>query len=150
MPLDNQHLTQDLQDFLKEIPLEEPCDDVPYQTKVSIYDEKCSGCGFALIIAYSSKESNDLRTRRVSFNDSNKAVAYARANSCDLKRTCTYPNDITICNCNEILPSLQTIVANTCRLWHIEKMNIPTDDETDFIETVVEPVALPVMEKIIV
>ena len=151
MPLNNQHLTLDLQNFLKEIPLDEPCNDVPYQTKVGIYDDKCSDCGFALIIAYSSEESSDQRTKRIPFNNVESAIAYARANGCNLKRTCTYPNDIVTHNNNGVYPTLQEIVSNTCQFWNIEKMNIPSDDETDFVETITYSLVLPApkMEKVI-
>jgi len=51
LPLCSQHLPAEVREVLREMPLDPTClEEVPYQTKIEVYDTKCSGCGFARVI----------------------------------------------------------------------------------------------------
>lgn len=136
MPLNSGHLSKDVRNFLHELPLDKECSsDIYYQTKVEIFERECKDCGFVRIIL--STFSNDGRQRIITFDG---AEAVEKTNDmvgkfrCDVIRTCTYPQDITTKNNEEELPTLSEIVSNTCQFWHVEKLNIPKDEETAFIE----------------
>lgn len=136
MPLNSEHLPKDVRSFLHELPLDKECsNDIYYQTKVEIFEKHCKDCGFVRIIL--STFGDDGRQRIATFDGvgavgkTNDLVGKYR---CDITRTCTYPQDTTIKNNEEKLPTLSEIVSNTCQFWHIEKLNIPLDEETAFIE----------------
>ncbi len=111
---------------LNETPLDEKSlmpDTIDYQTKIGIYDAKCSGCGFAKIDVID--EFYGKTTVLFSTNIIAAAINFAQENySCRIVRQCDYPNN------NEILP-LNVIIMNTCMLWHEEKIE---QFETEFIE----------------
>jgi len=136
MPLNSQHLSKDVQDYLRELPQDKECvDEIYYQTKIEIYEQHCNGCGFARIILTSS----DMRGRsKVRVFDGPSAIADANVvigeRRCDVARTCTYPNDMSAKNNKEEHPTLNEIVSNTCQFWNMDKLNIPPDSETSFIE----------------
>ena len=132
MPLNSELLPKDVRNYLHELPLDKDCsDDVYYQTKIEVYEKYCKDCGFSKIVL--STTSGDGR-QRVNILEGIGAVDKANdlvgKYKCDVKRTCTYPQDITIKNDEEELPTLSEIVSNTCQLWHIERLNIPADEDT--------------------
>lgn len=136
MPLNSEYLPKDVRSFLHELPLDKECSsDIYYQTKVQIFENQCKDCGFVRIVL--STYGDDGRQKITIFNG---IEAVSKANDlvnkyrCDIVRTCTYPQDITVKNNEEKLPTLSEIVSNTCQFWHIEKLNIPLDEETAFIE----------------
>lgn len=115
MPLDNRKLSEEMETMLIGMPIDEECwrlsYELPHQTKVMIYDTKCSGCGFSRIEV----------DKRV-FRDLDNAISYAQISGEDLIRTCDYPLDIQIINGKEVYPSLTEIVINTCRFWYKENL----------------------------
>jgi hypothetical protein len=125
MPLDIRGKTQDALNKMHDFPLDEEarynCD---YTTKTAIYDSKCSGCGFAYIIAKSADG-----TIRI-FRDIKNAQIF-NTGCLPLIRSCEYPSDITIQNNKEKLPSLSEIISNGCQFWNEDRLDI-TDGE--FIE----------------
>src|ERR1035437_1934159 len=98
-----------------------------YSTKVMIYDKKCSGCGFAYIIARSSDGV------RKAFTKIDEALNF-NTSTFPIVRSCEYPLDIFEFRHEDLLPSLSEIVSNGCELWAVEHMDIPKDEETEFIE----------------
>jgi len=126
---------KELYNYLREIPLdkdslpEQPL--MPYQTKVQIYDSKCSDCGFAKILIEEKNTANQSVIVREFYNIQD-AINYASIHRCMLIRTCTYPFNLTYIHDKPVYPTITDIVTNTCQFWNIDKMNIPTD--TEFIE----------------
>lgn len=114
MPLDNKKISPETEEIIKGFPLDDETwkasYELPYQTKVMIYDEKCMGCGFMRI------EVGD----KV-FNSLSEALDYAVFTKNDIIRTCGYPSDVQIINGKEIFPSLTEIVINTCQFWYQPK-----------------------------
>lgn len=136
MPLNSEKLPKDVRNFLHELPLDKECsEDIYYQTKVEIYEKNCKDCGFSQIVL--STRSTDGRQGLKVYEGVgavDKAVDFMKSNSCDITRTCTYPNDLNVCNDAVQSPTLSEIVSNTCQFWHVEKLDIPPDGETAFIE----------------
>jgi hypothetical protein len=125
MPLDRHGKSQDALNKMHDFPLDEEarynCD---YTTKTQIYDSKCSGCGFAYIVAKSADQ-----TVRI-FKDIKNANIFNTGCS-PLERSCEYPSDITIQNNKEKLPSLSEIISNGCQFWNEDRLDIA---DGEFIE----------------
>ena len=136
MPLNSEYLPKDVRSFLHELPLDkECCKDIYYQTKVEIFERECKDCGFVRIILSTFGDDGRQKVTVLNGVGAVEGANYLLNNyRCDVIRTCTYPQDITIKNDKEELPTLSEIVSNTCQFWHIEKLNIPLDEETAFIE----------------
>ncbi len=130
MPLNSKRITESIRESLISIPFDNPDDNsyLPYQTKVSIYDEKCSGCGFARIEVITTQ-------RVLLFNNIDTAIDYVRKYSGIIKRSCEYPTDVLTAHGQMIYPSLTDIVTNTCDFWY-----------TNEIETKPEPEIIPYWE----
>ena len=130
MPLNSSNIHFSVINIIREIPLDrESAPEYPYQTKVDMYDEKCSGCGFARIEVYPSDIYN---AKPLIFHTSSEAIKFARVHGHRINRTCDYPFDMQKRNGKTIYPSLTEIVSNTCDLWDIDKIiseieNIPDD-----------------------
>jgi hypothetical protein len=133
MPLNNT-FRADTEKFLRELPFDREClntQDVTYQTKVDIFDRKCSGCGYARIEVLA--KGRDV----VRFNRSDEAVSFALQNRYGhpiIDRGCAYPPDIAIVNGKERCLTLSEIVTNGCQFWKEETLHIFDDAETEFIE----------------
>lgn len=129
MPLNSSHLHHSIVDIIREIPTDrEDAPDYPYQTKVDMYDNRCSGCGFCRVEVYPSDVYN---VEPIIFNNSKEAVVCARKHGYRINRTCEYPADVqTRSDGKAIYPTLTEIISNTCDLWDIEKISslIPPDD----------------------
>lgn len=134
MPLDNSQLGEDIVNILREMPLDKTCIEgiMSYQTKVDVYDSKCQDCAFKLLIV------ENARMDRILFTDIQKAINYASTGNFKLLRSCAYPNDIQIKNGEIIYPTLNEIVSNSCQFWNINKLNIPSDRETKFTESLLD------------
>ena len=127
MPLCNNHLPPETQEYLREMPLDKSCisNDIPYQTKVETYDLKCSGCGFARIIL-----KNQRRESLVS-NDINEILSKAINISDTIIRSCSFPDDIRYINDKPIYPTVDEIVSNTCKFWR-EKSLFMFEENEDY------------------
>jgi len=117
MPLDNKNLTPEMQELLIGLPLDEECwrksYELPHQTKVMIYDEKCKNCGFKLLLVEGQEyESLDF------------AIKIAQTLNEDLVRSCKYPGDIQIVNGKETYPTLTEIIINGCRFWNVKNIEM--------------------------
>lgn len=122
MPLDSGGLTRSTIEILCAIPLDkESCKDlyIPYQTKVSIYDNNCKNCGFVRVEAHSSKDDK-LLTKI--FKNIDEAIDHASKKTAILIRTCDYPSDVDIRGTEKIYPTLTEIVTNTCIFWNQDRM----------------------------
>lgn len=89
---------------------------LPLQTKVKIYDNKCSNCGFARI------EVIDASGNIMLFKNIEKAISEAQSGGYkgikEINRTCEYPGNIINSDYGDIYPTLNEIIINTCRLWN--------------------------------
>ena len=119
--------------------------DYPYQTKVDMYDNKCSGCQFTRIEVYPSDVIYNIKP--VVFNDVQKAIAYARLHGFRINRTCEYPYDINFHNDKPIYPTLTEIVSNTCEFWDAEKMSYFTQEDNNSVNIVELIEQIPNAEK---
>ena len=149
MPLSNAHLPADVAKMLEEMPLDETCLErslMSYQTKVDMYDQKCSGCGFARIVVYTTASNN----KPVIFNKIEDALKHAKGLRDCVERTCSYPDDVMVINNKVMHPSVSEIVANTCMFWREKRLNIPPDDGTNFIEITDEKETLKAIGRIAV
>jgi hypothetical protein len=125
MPLDRRGKTDDALNQMHHFPEDEDARyNSDYTTKIKLYDNKCSGCGFAYIVAKSADG-----TCRV-FRDIKNAMIFNTSNA-TLLRSCEYPSDIIIQNNKERLPSLCEIISNGCQFWN--ELTIDTSDG-EFIE----------------
>jgi hypothetical protein len=110
MPLDNSKVSKDMEEILKGIPIDDEAYsnsyDMPYQTKIMLYDSKCGGCG------YKRLEVGDKI-----FNSLPEAIEHAIFSRESITRTCEYPYDIAIINGVKVFPTLTEIVTNTCKFW---------------------------------
>jgi len=124
MPLDSRTISTSIRESLISIPFDNPDDNsyLPYQTKVSIYDEKCSGCGFARIEVVTTQKV-------LLFNDIISAIDYVSKYSGIIKRSCEYPTDVLTAHGQSIYPSLTDIITNTCRFWDSNKMEVEPEPE---------------------
>lgn len=102
MPLDNKKLPCQLVEMLYNL---------PYQDKVNIYDKRCSGCGFMRV------EVGNVVVRSIQ-----EAIDIAQMTGAEIVRTCEYPGDTEIIYGEEQYPSLNDIVANTCRFWDLHNI----------------------------
>lgn len=120
MPLDNKKLNSDVIEYLKGIPLDEESwqkvTNLPHETKVSIYDKRCKGCGFMRV------EVGEFIFRSVE-----EGVDAAMVTGLPIVRTCDYPGDADFAFGEIIYPSLTVIVTNTCRFW--SPSNIEGEDD---------------------
>ena len=125
MPLCSEHLPEETVKFLTEMPLDKSCltDDIPYQTKVEIYDTKCSGCGFARIILHNK------RGQIFTSNNINEILIKAINISDIIVRSCSWPEDISIVNGKPVYPTVTEIVSNTCKFWREEKLFMFEENE---------------------
>ena len=129
MPLCSLHLAEETKQYLREVPLNKDCitDDIPYQTKVEIYDEKCSGCGFAKIMVSNRMGNRDNYTSdkinvRFSTNIIELALKKAKNLGDSIIRTCEYPADIGWSKSYPVYPSIHEIIGNTCKFWRESKL----------------------------
>ena len=130
MPLNRIGKPKDVLQLMHELPEDEQCiydGEGYYTTKVQMYDRKCSGCGFAYI---TTKSSEGIER---AFNKIEQALTFNTSNY-PIIRSCEYPHDITNDRRGERLPSISEIISNGCQFWAIEHMNIPSDEDTSFIE----------------
>ena len=129
MPLNSSHLHHSVIDIIREIPMDrEVAPDYPYQTKVDMYDSRCSGCGFCRIEVC---PSDIYDAKPIVFNNSKDAVEYARMYGHRINRTCEYPPDVQTRNGKSIYPTLTEIISNTCDLWDVEKISSYTFKQDD-------------------
>ena len=101
--------------------------DLLYETKVDIYDKKCSGCGFCRVEVLSHNVKNV-------FNDVHSALdSLSKMSSIwTVNRSCDYPTNVIDRNGNPRYPTLTEIVSNTCVFW--DAKNIPSGEDDVFIE----------------
>lgn len=129
MPLNNSKLTKSIIEDLKGIPYDTKYDNLPYPTKVDIYDSKCSGCGFARI------EVVTIPLEKIYvFNNIENALLSAQGKSVMIHRLCSYPSDVDKVFDEERYVTLNEIICNSCEFWDMDKLRIPSDSETEFIE----------------
>ena len=137
MPLSSQHLHHSVISIIRDIPMDkESAPEYLYQTKVEMYDERCSGCGFARIEVYPSDVYN---AKPVIFHKSQEAIDSARLHGHRINRTCEYPFDTLYRNKKPMYPSLTEIISNTCTFWD---MDIPTSPEEIDIMAITELIKL--------
>lgn len=132
MPLNSTYLAEDTFNSLREIPIDKEAasdSSFTYQTKVEIYDRMCGKCGFCRIEINTSKSTFVVD----SVEKMEQILLKKKTTFLEVIRGCSYPNDVLIKNGKPVYPSLMEIVSNTCEFWHTEKMNIPSDNETEFI-----------------
>jgi len=133
MPLDSSKVKPNVLEYMRTIPYDDNATqelepEEAYITKVSIYDEKCNGCGFSHIAIVTQ---HGIRV----FHNIGKAIDFATKNSfIAMHRCCEYPNDMIILHGKPKYITLSEIVSNGCQFWNIDKLNIPPDNETIFIE----------------
>jgi len=121
MPLCNHNLLPVVQEHLH---------DLSYEEKIKIYDTKCSGCGFARIVAkHQQHNANDFVTNKIE-----EAVHIARMTESLIERTCVYPPDMEVVFGQEVPVSLSTIVMNGCVFWNDKKIDCYSHEKTEFIE----------------
>jgi len=133
MPLSSNHLSSSIITTLREIPKDNeslPNQNYPYQTQVSIYDDKCGGCGYVYIEAQPSASWHDAKEKKI-FRNIKDAINYASQHRCFLKRSCCYPSDVFPKNGDFIYPSLIEIISNTCKFWDSENLLLVHDAEND-------------------
>lgn len=132
MPLNSSHLHHSVIDIIREIPIDrEVAPDYPYQTKVDMYDSRCSGCGFCRVEVYTSEVYN---AKPVIYHNSQEAIDFARMHGYRINRTCEYPFDTHSRNGKPIYPTLTEIISNTCDFW--DESKIPSVDEEDEINII--------------
>ena len=120
MPLNSSHLHHSVIEILRDMPLDkESSSETTYQTKVELYDARCSNCGFARIELYNSDMYNAKPIKIL--RDANEAVHLAQRHGYRITRTCEYPFDINFRGNKPIYPTLTEIISNTCELWNPEK-----------------------------
>lgn len=78
-----------------------------YQDKINIYDTKCKGCGYALIMA------GEIEVRSIE-----EAIDIAQHTGDEIDRSCSYPPDVDEQYGEPVYPSLNEIVTNGCRFWY--------------------------------
>lgn len=128
MPLDSSKLTEGISNGLREMPYDIKYD-LPYPTKVDMYDSKCSGCGFARIeVVTIPMEKMGI------FNKIEDALFFAQGKSVKINRLCSYPVDVDHVFNEVRYLTLTEIICNTCQFWNINKLRIFSDVETEFIE----------------
>lgn len=133
MPLDNKKYGADVYGILRELPEDrEAGGEVPYQTKVEVYDSKCQNCQFKMVIV------EDTKGHQKEFEDLFVAIKYATIKNYKIIRSCKYPLDIQYMFDKPVYPSLTEIVSNSCQFWNVDKLNIPKNSETKFIENIIE------------
>lgn len=124
MPLCSQHLPPEVTEVLREMPLDNTClEGIPYQTKIEVYDNKCSGCGFARVIL------KNKRKKMIISNNVSEILKQAKNLNDIIVRSCAYPDDITYINGELIYPSIHEIVANTCKFWREDKLFMFSENE---------------------
>lgn len=130
MPLCSQHLPNEVQEVLREMPLDPTClEDIPYQTKIQVYDEKCSGCGFARIILMNRRKGIGRFNIIVESNNIDEILCEAKNLNDIIVRSCAYPDDISYINNKIVYPSVNEIVANTCHFWRENKLFMFEEEE---------------------
>jgi len=130
LPLCSQHLPTEVQEVLREMPLDPSClEDIPYQTKIQVYDEKCSGCGFARIVLMNRRKGVDKFNIIIQSNNINEVLSQAKNLNDIIVRSCAYPDDICYTNNKPVYPSVSEIVANTCKFWRESKLFMFSEDE---------------------
>lgn len=135
MPLCSQHLPTEVQEVLREMPLDPTClADIPYQTKIQVYDEKCSGCGFARIVLMNKRKGIGRFNVIAQSNNINEILQQARNLNDIIVRSCAYPDDIYYINNEPVYPSVNEIVANTCKFWREDKLFMFSEDEEEEFE----------------
>lgn len=129
MPLNSSHLSDAVIGIIRDIPTDkESARDYQYQTKVDIYDIRCSGCGFARIELYNSDMYNAKPIKIV--RTAEEAVHLAQRHGFRVVRTCEYPFDVKVKNNVFIYPTLTEIISNTCELWNAEKF-LPQETDNE-------------------
>ena len=116
MPLNNSHLSLSMVDANRGL---------LYETQVQIYHKKCAGCGFVSVEARTGTAPKSKLLE--SFNDIDKAIRFAEDGEVYLHHKCCYPDQ-------EEPYTLTEIISNTCEFWNTDKLDIPSNEETDFIE----------------
>ena len=114
MPLDNKYLKMAVIETLRHIPFDlfpADAERFAYDTKISIYDAKCGGCGF-----------NRIEVGDKVFHSPEEAVSFSAVTGYPIQRLCEYPSDIVEGADGLEYPDLNMIITNTCRFWDIHKI----------------------------
>jgi len=117
MPLNSNHLTDDIIQTLRELPIDDVNDLPPYQNQIALYDSKCNGCGFVRVEAHFSDGVLWNVNKMKVFDRIDDAISFATVNKCQLKRSCCYPSDTLQKHRQPVYPTLAEIISNTCEFW---------------------------------
>lgn len=114
MPLDNKYLKLEIIETLRHIPFDlTPADasKYAYDTKISIYDAKCGGCGF-----------NRIEVGKEVFHSPEEAISFSTGSGHPISRMCEYPADVVESSNGVEYPDINMIITNTCRFWDDKKI----------------------------